>query len=232
MRRRRRHDRPRRIGRECDGSQVALDARRASDRHRWRVAAFPGDRDEHWGLGDRRHHASGSAAGGVGGRQKVRDGRTVYRVAGAGQSKTITLPVVAKRSGKQEIQATAVADGNLTAPPRDAIVEIKEAQLALTTHGPSKGYIGEEVTWQLVVRNNGDVPMERISVRASLPPEVTFVKATDGGKLSGRQVVWELGTAPAQQERTVAVTVACDKPTGKTTMSATVVGVPPQIAMG
>ncbi len=143
-----------------------------------------------------------------------------------GQSKTITLPVVAKRVGKHEFQATAIADGNLTAPPQDAIVEIKDAQLALTAHGPSKGYIGEEVTWQLVVRNNGDVPMGRVTVRASLPPEVTFIKATDGGKLSGRQVVWELGTAPAQQERTVGVTCACDKPTGKTTLSATVAGSP------
>lgn len=143
-----------------------------------------------------------------------------------GQSKAVTLPVAAKRSGKHQIMASATANDNLSAPPQDAIVEVQDAQIGLTAHGPSKGYIGEDITWQLVVRNNGDVPMSRVSLRVTLPPEVSFIKATDGGKANGRQVTWDLGTAPARQERTVAVTVACDKPTGKTTMVANVVGSP------
>jgi uncharacterized repeat protein (TIGR01451 family) len=143
-----------------------------------------------------------------------------------GQSKTITLPVAAVSSGKHQIQATATANNNLNAPPQDAIVEVQDAQIGLTAHGPSKGYIGEEITWQLVVRNNGDVPMGRVSLKATLPPEVTFIKATDGGKVNGRQVTWDLGTAPSRQERAVAITVSCDKPTGKTMMQANVVGSP------
>jgi uncharacterized repeat protein (TIGR01451 family) len=144
----------------------------------------------------------------------------------AGQSKTVTLPVSAKKAGKHTIDINAVAEGNLLAIPQSVTVDVQDAQLGLTSHGPPRGYIGEEVTWQLVVRNNGDVPLSRVSARATLPAEVTFVKATDGGKLNGRQVVWELGTAPARQERTVAVTVVCDKPVGKTLMTATASATP------
>ena len=139
----------------------------------------------------------------------------------AGQSKTVTLSVNVKRAGKHAIDTNAVADGNQVAIPQSTIVEVQDVQLGLTAHGPARGYIGEEVTWQIVVRNNGDVPLSKITARASLPPEVSFVKATDGGKISGRQVIWDLGTAPARQERTVAVTVICDKPIAKTLMTAT-----------
>lgn len=142
-----------------------------------------------------------------------------------GQSKTISLPVSARRVGKLSIQAGA-STGDLVSAPQTAAVEVQDAQLSVTVHGPSKGYVGQEVTWQLVVRNSGGVPLGKVAVKAALPPEVTFLKATDGGRMSGKQVVWELGDAPANQERTIAVTATCSKLVGRAVVSATVSGTP------
>jgi uncharacterized repeat protein (TIGR01451 family) len=143
-----------------------------------------------------------------------------------GQSRTFTIRLTAKRGGKHTIQAGAAAEGGLVAVPQEATIEVQDAQLAVTAHGPSRAYVGQEVTWELVVRNNGDVPLGRVVVRATLPQEVNFVKATDGGKLNGRQVVWDLGTAPARQERPVSITVTCARPSAKASLTATASGNP------
>jgi uncharacterized repeat protein (TIGR01451 family) len=138
-----------------------------------------------------------------------------------GQSKTVTISVSAKRGGKHAIQVGAVADGKPVAVPQEATIEVQDAQLGLTAHGPSRGYVGQEVTWQLVARNNGDVPLSRVVVRATLPPEVTLVKASDNGRINQRQIVWDLGTAPAQQERAITITIRCDKAAAKALLTAT-----------
>ena len=93
-------------------------------------------------------------------------------------------------------------------------------------HG-QRGYVGQEVTWNLIVRNPGKVPLENVVVRASLPAEVRFVKASDGGRVMGRNVVWDLGTAPAQREWPLTVTGVCDRLSAKSALSATVSGRPP-----
>jgi uncharacterized repeat protein (TIGR01451 family) len=144
----------------------------------------------------------------------------------AGQSKTITLPISANRSGKLVVQAGAASAGGQVAIPQTATVEVHEATLSVSAHGPPRAYIGQEVTWQLVVRNTGEVPLGNVAVRAALPKEVRFVKATDGGRMVGGQVVWDLATAPARQERTVAVTVVCDRLADRAALSATVAASP------
>ena len=144
----------------------------------------------------------------------------------AGQSKTIPLPLTARRGGKFKIEVTAGGGNNLTAAPQSATVDVKEAQLSLSVHGPARGYVGQEATWQLVVRNTGDVALNNIVVKATLPAEVAFVKATDGGKASGKQVVWNLGTAPARQERPISVTGTCNNAVAGAKLSATAAASP------
>jgi uncharacterized repeat protein (TIGR01451 family) len=140
----------------------------------------------------------------------------------AGQSKTIPLPLTARRGGKFKIEVAASGDRNLTAVPQLATVEVKEVQLSLSAHGPARGYVGQEAIWQFVVQNTGDVPLKNVVVKATLPAEVAFSKATDGGKASGKQVVWNLGSLAARQPRTIAVTGICNKVTGRAIVTAKV----------
>jgi uncharacterized repeat protein (TIGR01451 family) len=143
-----------------------------------------------------------------------------------GQSKTIPLPLSSTRRGKLAVQVGAAGERGGPAVPQTATVDVKEAQLALTAHGPAREYVGREVTWQLVVRNNGDVPLGNTTVKASLPPEVSFVRATDGGKVAGKQVVWDLGRAPPRPDRAITVTGICNNVSARTVLTATATATP------
>lgn len=143
-----------------------------------------------------------------------------------GGTKTVSLPISATRGGSFGLRAEAGADGNLTAAPQAATVDVREVQLSVSTHGPGRAYVGQEATWTFVVRNTGDVGLGAVVVKATLPPEMRFVSATDGGRATGRQVVWNLGSAPARQERDVGVTVACDRLAVRTLVGATVTASP------
>ena len=144
----------------------------------------------------------------------------------AGASKTIPMPVTGKKGGKFQLQAGAIADGNLRAAPQSATVEIREAALTVTAHGLSQAYVGQEVSWELVVRNQGDVPMNNVALKATLPPEISFVSATDGGEGTDKDVVWKVGALPARQERKYTVTGLCEKRIEKATLLAAVRGDP------
>lgn len=135
---------------------------------------------------------------------------------GPGQSKTLSLPVAGKHGGKVAVQATAAADGSVIAVPQSATVDIHQADLALSVHGPGRAYVGQEASWKLVVRNLGDVPLTKTVVRAKLPAELGSVKATGGGRVSGRNVEWDLGTLADRQTRTLEITGVCEKLSAQT----------------
>src|SRR5205823_3810143 len=144
----------------------------------------------------------------------------------AGQSKTISLPISAKRGGEMAIQATASGQGGLIALPEVTTVTVQEAELTVSVHGPGRGYVAQELTWKVVVRNVGDVPLRSVAVKADLPPEVRFIRASHGGRSSGKQVVWDLGTAQARQERTIEVTAVCERLADHGAVAVTAVGFP------
>lgn len=149
-----------------------------------------------------------------------------------GESKTVNLPVNASKAGKFLVQANATADGNLIAPPRTASITVQDAQLAVTLHGGGRAYVGQEMNWKLVVRNTGESSLGNIVLKANLPPEVTFVSATDGGEINGRQVIWNLGQAPARSDRSVGITVQCDRLVSKGVLAATVAANPVNVRDG
>ena len=160
--------------------------------------------------------------------------------AAKGKQQTVQAIVRPNRVGPATLTADARSEDGVTGrgsaavsvaesrvlPRPDGPATNKDAQLALTAHGPARGYVGQEVMWQLVVRNTGDMPLSKVVLKVTLPPEVLFARATDGGKASGRQVVWELESAPAGQDRAVAVTGICNNVSSRTMLTATVSGSP------
>ena len=127
----------------------------------------------------------------------------------AGQSKAISVPLTAKRGGTFKFDVAAAGDRGLTAVPQVGDGRGREAQPVAVGPRPGPRVCREEATWQLVVRNTGDVPLNNLVVKATLPAEVAFGRATDGGKASGKQVVWNVATLAAQQDRTITITGTC-----------------------
>ena len=148
-----------------------------------------------------------------------------------GKSQTMPLTLTAKQPGQHALRVSATADGNLQAQATPITVSIGQPSLTLQVTGPASGYLNQEVTWKLQVANAGDVALSNVVLRAALPPEVTFRKATGDGKLVNGQVQWNLGMAPPRagnrpQGITLELTVACTKLTERAVLSAAVTADP------
>ncbi len=131
------------------------------------------------------------------------------------------LVLTPTKPGRQLVRVEAVAEGNLGDRAEQA-VEIQEAQLKLGVAGPKKQYVGLPAEWEVRVSNPGKVPLTGVTVRNVLPPEVRFESSTEGGKPGTGEVVWEIGTLGAGEEKKVRVTTICAVPVGAAVNRATV----------
>ena len=143
----------------------------------------------------------------------------------AGQSQTITLPLIPKQAGRSTIKATVQAEGNLRTDSQPIAVEIRKPEMKVEAHGPARGYLNQDVTWTLRVFNPSDVPVGNVVVKAVLPPETVFRSATNEGRFQNGTVEWTLGTTLGKQWVDLQVTGQVTK-LGKAVLTSRVVGDP------
>ncbi len=144
----------------------------------------------------------------------------------AGESRTVALPVLPKKAGPAAARVTALSDGGLAATA-DRQVLVRDARLTLRLSAPAHGYVGRPAEWELEVRNIGETPLARATVRDPLPPELAFVAASDGGRLQGREVVWDVGDLPPAGVKLLHMTTVSARPAPRaanTAMAAAQVG--------
>jgi uncharacterized repeat protein (TIGR01451 family) len=127
---------------------------------------------------------------------------------GPGDSKTVPLVLTPRREGQLLARITATADGNLKSVAERAVA-VHAARVSVTKTGPKGRYVDQAVTWEIRVANPGEVALNHVVVRDALPPEVAFISATEPGQLINGQVVWNVGTLPARDQKAVQVTARC-----------------------
>lgn len=123
-----------------------------------------------------------------------------------GTPREIPLTLMARKAGALALRLQAVADGNLS-DRAEHVVQTREMKAELKVTGPRVRFAGRPFAWTLEASNGADLPLDGVVLRQQLPAEVEFVSASDGGQLAGREVVWNLGSLPASQKRSVQVTV-------------------------
>ena len=126
-----------------------------------------------------------------------------------GQSRTMRFVAKASKTGKFENTATATADPNLKASAKHAVT-VKKPTLKLTNTAPKLRYVGNDVTWSIELRNTGDIDATQTIIVDTLPAGVSFTGASDGGRLTGRNVTWALGTLAPGDSRKVTVSGRAD----------------------
>ena len=140
----------------------------------------------------------------------------------AGESRTVTLPVRPTKAGSASAKVTAVGDGGLAAQAERPL-QVRDARLTLRLSGPAHGYVGRPAVWDLEVRNVGETALTQTTVSDPLPPELAFVAATDGGRLLGREVVWNVGDLPPNGQKVLHLTTTTARPTPRAANTATAV---------
>lgn len=140
---------------------------------------------------------------------------------GAGESREITFMAQADRTGTFMNSAAVVAEGGLQAESNASTTIVKQPVLVITKKGPERIYTGRDITYTIGVSNKGDGPAASAVIEDTIPGNAVFVKASQGGALSGNTVTWNLGTLLPRDTRKVSVTLK-DKGLGEVTNTATV----------
>jgi uncharacterized repeat protein (TIGR01451 family) len=122
------------------------------------------------------------------------------------ETKVESLVLTPRQVGKLSTRLTATAAGGLFDTAEYSVV-VQQPQLALKFDGPKTRIEGRPADFVLTISNGGDVALTNVVVRDQLPPELAFVSAGQGGKLTGTEVVWTLGTLQPREQRILQLSV-------------------------
>jgi uncharacterized repeat protein (TIGR01451 family) len=140
------------------------------------------------------------------------DGRPTIAIdagnLGAGESKTLSLNAKVSKTGQYTNKATARAENGLTSDSAPVSVTVRQPVLAITKTGPQKQFIGRPVTFEINVTNKGDGIARDLVVTDSLPADVKFESATEGGRSAAGKVQWALGELAPGASKKLSVTLS------------------------
>ncbi len=130
-----------------------------------------------------------------------------------GERRRVEFTVIAKQNGTHPLKASASATGVKAVEGNLSRVVVGEAKLTLIMTGPARRSFDRPATYLLTVSNPGSVPATNVQLsdelylNERLRSGITFVDASDGGRLAGPDVRWSLGTLAPGARRTVSLTL-------------------------
>ena len=127
-----------------------------------------------------------------------------------GQSKRASYKAMASKTGAYSNTAMATADGGLKAESTHKVV-VRQPVLVVTKTGPAARYVNRNGTYEITVTNKGDAAARDTMLTDSLPSGLTFISASDGGKLAQGKVVWSLGSLAPNASRKVSITAKANR---------------------
>lgn len=141
---------------------------------------------------------------------KAQDGKTDVELdVGSlkpGESREVTLTVQAEKTGTFNNSATVVAEGGLSAESNTTTTTVKQPVLTIAKTGPDKVFLGRNISYDIVVTNEGDGVAAATIIEDAIPANTSVASATEGAMMSGSIVTWNLGTLQPQDSRKVRVT--------------------------
>ena len=124
-----------------------------------------------------------------------------------GASKKVQFAATASKAGTFENKADATADGGLKASSAIVKTVVRQPVLQITKKAPAMRFIGRPIPYEITVTNTGDGPARNTIVTDTLPAGAAFVDATEGGRMAGGKVVWNLGTLEPKASKKLGLTL-------------------------
>jgi uncharacterized repeat protein (TIGR01451 family) len=137
------------------------------------------------------------------------------------QAKEFTAVVNATRAGTYITKAIAASPDCLSVESEGITTMVRQPVLSIHKDGPKQQYIGRSVTYEITVTNLGDGPAMNTTVEDTLPPGVTSIMISEGGKVANSKATWQLGTLAPNQYEKVSITYSMQE-AGDLSSSATV----------
>ena len=122
---------------------------------------------------------------------------TVGRLGG-GQTRTFEAEYRAQSKGTVELCAEASAAGGFSAS-KCVVTSIEAPKLEVEIRGPDRAEVGEEVTYELVITNRGQVAATDLVIRDSFDPGLEHAEVRDN------RIEREFGRLEAGASRSIAV---------------------------
>ncbi len=124
----------------------------------------------------------------------------------AGQKKSMEVELTARNEGDLVIQVDATAEGNIRAHLSEKVRVLRPA-LAVEVSAPEFQFVGQELTYRIVVTNPGTAKASEVQIQAALPDSVSHVSSTKEDMVdeSGGQIRWAIQELKPQESRTLLV---------------------------
>lgn len=152
----------------------------------------------------------------------------------AGKEVDLTLDLLATKVGTTVNRALLVGQGGLSVRA-EAAIEISGSKIVVTRTGPSRRYLGKEVVYSNMIRNESKYEVQGVVAVETVPSGMEFDGATQGGQFNDgtRMIAWRIERmapneirilksrlipkATGRQTSTVRVTVPNGEPVEATT---------------
>lgn len=128
----------------------------------------------------------------------------------AGQAREFTFSVRASRTGSFTNTAIATERGGQRAEA-SATTRVLQPVLQVTKSCSPERLLKFTAQFTITVTNTGDAPARNTLLTDRFPAGLTFSGASDGGKLDGGLINWNLGTIEPGASRTVTVDSICNQ---------------------
>lgn len=124
----------------------------------------------------------------------------------AGQKKSIEVELTARNEGDLVIQVDATAEGNVHTHLSEKVRVLRPA-LAVEVAAPEFQFVGQEVTYRIVVTNPGTAKTSDVEIEAAVPETLTYVSGTKDGLVADEngQIRWAVEELAPQETRTLLV---------------------------
>lgn len=122
-----------------------------------------------------------------------------------GETKTITIQMVARKPGPIESRATVTSGTQ----KKEADIKLNVGQVALEVSkgGPDRRVVGRPATYFISVNNTGSSPASNVKITNKVDPNVEFLSADSGGAVVQGEVRWIIPVLGPGEKRTVSMTI-------------------------
>lgn len=126
----------------------------------------------------------------------------------AGESKAYEVRATASGIGKYSSPAAATGDAGLEADADATTTVITKPELAVAVDCSEREFLGRNFTYNYSMENTGNGVANTATASAIIPQGASVVRASDGGRIVGNNVVWDFGAMSPGASKNFSMTVS------------------------